>query len=56
MNQITPARKVLNLDLYDDDDEDDSWEEDESEEDDYEGDLAKADDETISEKTNKPFR
>ena len=32
-------------DLYDDDDEDDSWEEAESEEDDYEGDLAKADDE-----------
>ena len=32
-------------DLYDDDDEDDSWEEDESEEDDHEGDLAKSDDE-----------
>ena len=32
-------------DLYDEDDEDDSWEEDESEEDDHEGDLAKPDDE-----------
>ena len=32
-------------DLYDDDDEDNSWEEDESEEDDHEGDLAKPDDE-----------
>ena len=32
-------------DLYDDDDEGDSWKEDESQDDDYDGDLAKSDDE-----------
>ena len=39
------GRKSAESDLYDGDDEDDSWEEDESEEDDYEDDLAKPDDE-----------
>ena len=39
------GQKSAESDLYDEDDEDDSWEEDESEEDDYEGDLAKPDDE-----------